>query len=102
MNPTPSDFIGVYDDALSGEFCQEIIDTFESFPQIQSAGKIGSGIDATKKDSLDSCISEYQEWTPINQRLLDITLQKLVGNSKINSHVGVFNRKHVSPTFTEG
>ena len=78
MNSAPSDFIGVYDDALSGQFCREIIDTFESFPQIQSAGKIGSGIDASKKDSLDSCISEYKEWTPINQRLLDVTLQKLV------------------------
>jgi hypothetical protein len=77
MNRESNDFIGVYDNALSTDFCQEIIDLFESFPQIQSAGRIGSGIDATKKESVDACISEYQEWTPINQRLLDVTLEKL-------------------------
>ena len=77
MNREPTDFIGVYDNALSAEFCREIIEMFESFPQIQTAGRIGSGIDTRKKESVDACISEYQEWTPINQRLFDITLEKL-------------------------
>jgi len=78
MNRDPTDFIGVYDDALPAKFCQEIIGMFESFPQIQTAGRIGSGVDTRKKESMDACISEYQEWTPINQRLFDITLEKLM------------------------
>ncbi|MEE2826986.1 MAG: 2OG-Fe(II) oxygenase [Planctomycetota bacterium] len=78
MNREPTDFIGVYDDALPAKFCQEIIEMFEAFPQIQTAGRIGSGVDTRKKESMDACISEYQEWTPINQRLFDTTLEKLV------------------------
>ena len=72
------DFIGVYDDALPPEFCQQIIDKFEAFPQTHTQGQIGSGVDTTKKDSVDCCISEYQEWTEINQQLFNVTLQKLV------------------------
>ena len=73
-----ADFIGIYDDALPQAFCEQIIQQFEAFPQIQSAGKIGSGVDTKKKDSTDCCISEYQEWTPINQQLFNVTLEKLV------------------------
>lgn len=72
-----SDFIEVYDAALAPEFCTKLIETFESFPQIHSVGKIGSGVDTEKKHSTDCCISEYKEWTPINQQLFDVTLSKL-------------------------
>ncbi|MEM7478095.1 MAG: 2OG-Fe(II) oxygenase [Planctomycetota bacterium] len=77
MIATEKNFIAVYDDALQPEFCQQVIDTFESFPQIHSAGQVGSGVDAQKKDSVDCCISEYQEWTQINQTLFNVTAQKL-------------------------
>lgn len=66
-------FIGIYDDALQPEFCQQVIEMFESFPQIHSVGEVGSGVDQKKKDSVDCCISEYQEWTPITQHLLNVT-----------------------------
>ena len=73
----PKDFIGIYDDALSVETCERIIEKFESFPQIQTEGRIGSGVDKRKKDSVDCCISEYQEWTEVNQLLFNVTLEKL-------------------------
>lgn len=70
-------FIGIYDDALQPEFCKQVIETFESFPQIHSLGEVGSGVDRKKKDSVDCCISEYQEWTQITQHLLNITASRL-------------------------
>jgi len=70
-------FIGVYDDALEPEFCEKIVQTFESVPQIHSVGQVGSGVDTKKKDSVDCCISEYQEWTAINQQLLNVTADRL-------------------------
>ncbi|MEC8554358.1 MAG: 2OG-Fe(II) oxygenase [Planctomycetota bacterium] len=71
------DFLGVYDSVLSPEFCEQIIDTFESFPQIQIPGETGAGVDSRKKKSVDCCISEYQEWTAINQQLFNVTAAKL-------------------------
>ena len=72
------DFIGIYDEALPAGFCQKVIDMFEAFPQIQSPGKTGAGVDTKKKDSIDCCISEYQEWTEFNQTFFNVTLAKLV------------------------
>ena len=69
--------IGVFDDALNPDFCEKIIQTFESFPQVHTPGQVGSGVDPNKKDSIDCCISEYQEWTEISQQLLNVTAAKL-------------------------
>ncbi|MEM8667990.1 MAG: 2OG-Fe(II) oxygenase [Planctomycetota bacterium] len=77
MDRSEKNFIGIYDDALSPDLCDSIIRKFESFPQIHSAGEVGSGVDTKKKDSVDCCISEYQEWTEINQQLFDVTAIKL-------------------------
>ena len=35
--------IGVFDDALNPDFCEKIIQTFESFPQVHTPGQVGSG-----------------------------------------------------------
>ena len=40
-------------------------------------GQVGSGVDSSRKDSVDCCISEYREWTAINQQLFNITAQRL-------------------------
>ena len=78
MQPAEPSFIEVYDDALSIDFCQQVITQFEAFPHIQSAGQIGSGVDLQKKNSVDCCISEYQEWESINQNLYNVTISHLV------------------------
>lgn len=78
MSAQHQDFIGIYDDALTAEFCEAIIGAFEACPQVHASGQIGSGVDPEKKESVDCCISDYQEWTDINQRLLNVTAQRLV------------------------
>lgn len=77
MDPSPG-FVEIYDQVLEPQVCQHLISKFESFPQIQSPGRIGSGVDATKKDSLDCCISEYREWEQDNQMIFDRTITCLV------------------------
>ena len=64
-----------------------MVEMFESFPQIQTEGKIGSGVDVTKKDSVDCCISEYQEWTPFNQQVFNVTLEKLADYVRCYPHL---------------
>lgn len=82
-----TDFIGVYDNALSSEFCDEVIKMFEAHPQIQSAGHIGGGVDTGKKDSVDCCISEYKEWESFNQQLFNVTLDKLFEYVREHRHL---------------
>lgn len=72
-----SNFIEVYDDALDADFCAEIITKFEASSDRQHRGQTGHGVDAAKKDSLDLTITPLADWVPINQRLLDVTLDKL-------------------------
>ncbi len=62
MTNNHRNFISTYEDALSSDFCDQIINKFESSPQSHVAGKIGAGVNVEKKDSVDCCISEYQEW----------------------------------------
>ena len=77
MTNTPGNFISTFDDALSSEFCDQIINKFEASPQSHVAGKIGAGVNVEKKDSVDCCISEYQEWNEVNQQLFNTTLKYL-------------------------
>ena len=76
--PEQENFIGVFPNALSDHACSEIIEKFESFPQVQTRGQIGGGVDESKKQSTDCCISDYKEWTETNQLLFNVTLQHLV------------------------
>lgn len=78
MTSEHQDFIGIYDDALTPEFCSAIISAFESCPQVHATGRIGSGVDTQKKESIDCSISDYEEWAEINQSLLNVTAQHLV------------------------
>lgn len=77
MIMTEANFVRVYDSALQPEFCKDVIHTFESTPEIHTVGQVGSGVDSQKKDSVDCCISEYHEWTHINQYLLNVTANRL-------------------------
>ena len=72
-----SDFIGIYDNALSTDFCRGAIQFFESHPEIHSDGAIGGGIDKQKKDSLDTCISDYHEWAGHCQGVFQTLIENL-------------------------
>lgn len=58
-----NDFIETYDNALSSELCQQLIDVFEQSPYTFD-GRTGAGVDTTKKVSTDLSLNahpEYQE-----------------------------------------
>lgn len=66
-----SNLIGVYENALSPEFCQECIKVFEKSQQ-KRAGQTGQGVDKEKKNSIDITITDYnKEW---NRQIQEISL----------------------------
>ncbi len=71
------DFIETYDDALSGEFCEQIISKFETHRQV-GPGRTGHGVDTAKKDSLDLEITSLPEWGDVHSHLLSITIRNLL------------------------
>jgi len=62
-----SDFIYVCPNALSDEFCDQLIDKFNTDPKVKP-GQTGAGIDKSKKDSLDLVLSTQAHWkAEVNQ-----------------------------------
>lgn len=61
------DFIEVYDNALSADFCKQFMQTFDASPHLQ-AGRTGGGVDTSKKLSTDLYLNQHPEY----QRQLDI------------------------------
>lgn len=66
--PTTSDFIEVYPNALSAEFCRAIIDRFAASGQ-DEPGKVAGGIDVALKDSRDLTITGRPEWRDVVQAM---------------------------------
>ena len=64
-----SDFIAVIDDALEEDFCAEIIDRFEASDRTEP-GRTGSGVDRSKKHSLDLTITNHADWKPVCDRIV--------------------------------
>lgn len=56
-----SDFIEVYDGAISREVCEVLIRRFEASSHLVP-GRTGHGVEPRKKDSLDITISTHLEW----------------------------------------
>ena len=69
-----TNFIVEYKNALSNDYCDYLIEKFESYPH-KEAGKTGSGVDTDKKDSLDCYISQHQEWRQDCQKISQAVLQ---------------------------
>ncbi|GIW21157.1 MAG: prolyl 4-hydroxylase subunit alpha [Candidatus Sericytochromatia bacterium] len=68
------DFIEKYENAISKEFCQQLILKFEKSNK-KSPGRTGQGININEKDSLDITISLEPEWKHFNDKIVDITLK---------------------------
>jgi len=58
-----TDFIEVYPDVLSAEFCQDFIKDFEKSAH-KNQGRTGGGIDLSKKNSTDIYLNEHAEFHP--------------------------------------
>ena len=68
-----SDFIEVYDGALSREFCKDFIELFEQNRQHHVDGRTGGGVDKSKKDSKDVYINQHPEYAQALSHILDAT-----------------------------
>ena len=69
-----SDFIEVYDNALSADLCAQLIHPFDRSPYL-TPGRTGGGVDATKKISTDLYLNEYPEYLPLLQQVWAATTQ---------------------------
>ncbi len=67
-----TDFIEVYDNALSVELCQQLINAFEKSPHLRP-GRTGAGVDLTKKISTDLYLNDYAEYQHLLQQVIDVT-----------------------------
>ncbi|MFT5453423.1 MAG: hypothetical protein ACI9N9_002933 [Enterobacterales bacterium] len=56
-----TNFIVEFKNVLSSDYCDHLIDKFESF-SVKNEGRTGAGVDKLKKDSLDCYISQHPEW----------------------------------------
>jgi len=66
---TMTDFIEIYPNALSKDFCQQFITSFEQSPY-KNDGRTGGGVDASKKLSQDIYLNQHPEF---QQQLNTIT-----------------------------
>ncbi|WP_394173439.1 2OG-Fe(II) oxygenase [Thalassotalea litorea] len=71
-----TDFIEVYDNALSTEFCQQFITQFEQSPH-QTAGITGGGVDTSKKVSSDIYLNQHPEFQSSLSTILQATTQNI-------------------------
>jgi hypothetical protein len=67
-----TNFIEVYDNALSPALCQQLISAFEQSPYTQ-AGRTGAGVDTSKKISTDLYLNEHPEYAALLQQILQVT-----------------------------
>lgn len=70
-------FIETYENALPPEICARIIHEFNNHRQV-GPGKIGHGVDVTKKNSRDLTITNRPEWKELHDVILDITVTKFM------------------------
>ncbi|GLR15253.1 prolyl 4-hydroxylase subunit alpha [Chitinimonas prasina] len=66
------DFIEIYDDALSAEFCAELIKAFEASPHTV-AGRTGAGVDISKKHSTDLHLNQHPQYQRFLQQVSQVT-----------------------------
>jgi len=67
-----NDFIEVYDDALSAQFCQRMITVFDNSPHL-TQGKAGGRVDTTKKLSTDLYLNEHRDYAALLQEITQVT-----------------------------
>lgn len=78
-------FIAEFKHALSPSFCAELINKFNQDANV-SPGRIGAGVDTSKKNSIDLHISTLPSWHNENQQLQQILLQALIQYTKAFPH----------------
>lgn len=72
------DFVEQIDNALPGELCDDLIAKFEAHPE-KRPGPTGSGVDPTKKLSLDITIDPIDSFRESGQRVTNLLLGHFAG-----------------------
>lgn len=72
-----SDFIGVFDDALTAQQCDALMTRFDASDKVVR-GRTGNGVDLQKKDSHDITINLHPEWNDVTGLLQDAMMRCLV------------------------
>jgi len=71
-------FIIEFKNAINPDYCQHLINKFEQ-SQDKNAGRMGSGVDKVKKDSIDLYLSQHPDWQEernnISQTILKATVE---------------------------
>jgi len=81
------DHIEIYNNSLSGDFCEQLITKFESSGNRLTPGRSSGGIDKSRKDSVDLAISSYPDWQPITQQISQVVHRYLVAYARKYSHL---------------
>ena len=69
-----SDFIEIYDDALSPQLCTELIAAFDKSPHLVP-GRTGGGVDRDKKISTDLYLNDHAQYRDLLQQVIAVTTQ---------------------------
>jgi hypothetical protein len=74
---TMTDFIEIYPNALSQDFCKKFIQEFEQSPY-KNEGRTGGGIDVSKKLSQDIYLNQHVEFQPALQTILQTCITHII------------------------
>ncbi|MCT6699758.1 2OG-Fe(II) oxygenase [Rheinheimera sp. 4Y26] len=69
-----SDFIEIYEDALSPQLCAELIKAFDQSPFLVP-GRTGGGVDREKKISTDLYLNDHAQYRDLLQQVIAVTTQ---------------------------
>lgn len=75
-------FIIEFKQALSPDYCRQLIDKFEQSPNKQP-GRTGAGVDKSKKDSVDLYLSSTPQWQQEGNNIAQIILKATVQYAKM-------------------
>jgi len=67
-----SQFIGVYENALSDDLCDKIMKQHQTDKDVQQ-GRVGSGVMTHLKDSHDISMIHNQSWQPLQEEIINAT-----------------------------
>jgi hypothetical protein len=93
-----TDFIGVFDNALSAEFCDQFIDLFEQSPHLKQ-GTTSGGVDLNKKVSQDLYLNAHPEYAQHLQHIQQVTAQHVFNYAEEHLFmiIGAFGLKVYHP-----
>ena len=71
-----TDFIEIYPEALSKDFCQNFVRQFEKSPH-KNPGRTGGGVDTSKKLSQDIYLNQHAEFQQAMQTITQVCTEKV-------------------------